>query len=318
MELTFSTKKIVDIINNSGDHNEKIRLQALLLVKNGLSPKEVAIKLSKHHATIYRWINTAKSEGLDKLKWKSGRGRKAYLTKNQFVELKEIISVPIKTKDGYSRGWQSKDVLQKIKEKYNIIYSLINVRKILRKMGFRKKVCRPRNKRRNAELTKDFLGKIKKKRDLLGPQYIVVTQDECSIHIDTNNSKCWAPIGVTPIKYSSGSKKKVNISGFYTEKRELFSYDMGKSQNTVSFIDSLKQFKEDIDSKILLFIDKAPWHTSKDAKAYFEENKKWLEIIYFPTAAPDRNPTEFCWKRTRELFTSLISFDSIEQMTEGL
>ncbi|MCK5177132.1 MAG: hypothetical protein KAQ92_05380 [Candidatus Aenigmarchaeota archaeon] len=35
-------------------------------------------------------------------------------------------------------------------------------------------------------------------------------------------------------------------------------------------------------------------------------------------AAPDRNPTEFCWKRTRELFTSLISFDSIEQMTEGL
>lgn len=93
---------------------------------------------------------------------------------------------------------------------------------------------------------------------------------------------------------------------------------MGKSQNTVSFIDSLKQFKEDIDSKILLFIDKAPWHTSKDAKAYFEENKKWLKIIYFPTAAPDRNPTEFCWKRTRELFTSLISFDSIEQMTEGL
>lgn len=162
MELNFSTKKIVDIINNSRDKNEKIRLQALLLVKNGLSPEEVAIKFSKHHATIYRWINKAKSEGLDKLKWESGRGRKAYLTKDQFVELKEIISVPIKTNDGYFRGWQSKDILQKIKEKYNVVYSIVNVRKILRKLDFRKKVCRPKNKRRNAELTKEFLEKSKK------------------------------------------------------------------------------------------------------------------------------------------------------------
>ncbi|HJH29950.1 MAG TPA: hypothetical protein C5S51_09715 [Methanosarcinaceae archaeon] len=43
-------------------------------------------------------------------------------------------------------------------------------------------------------------------------------------------------------------------------------------------------------SKIFLIIDKASFHTSKDAKVYLDANKDWLEYEYFSTTAPDKNP----------------------------
>ncbi|MBW6462465.1 MAG: transposase [DPANN group archaeon] len=65
----------------------------------------------------------------------------------------------------------------------------------------------------------------------------------------------------------------MNIGGFYTENNTFYHYDLGEKQNTISFIDSLKKFKKDINHKVFLIIDKARFHTSKDAKEYLDVNK---------------------------------------------
>ena len=80
----------------------------------------------------------------------------------------------------------------------------------------------------------------------------------------------------------------------------------------------MKKFKNDIKCKILLIIDKASFHTSKDAKAYLEQNKSWLEYEYFSTAAPDKNPVEFCWKRTRQELLQLYSFSKKKDLLKSL
>lgn len=51
---------------------------------------------------------------------------------------------------------------QYILKKYNISYSLIRIREILRSFEFRKITCRPRSKRRNEKLTQEFLQNVKK------------------------------------------------------------------------------------------------------------------------------------------------------------
>lgn len=152
----------------------------------------------------------------------------------------------------------------------------------------------------------------------MGENYLEVVHDECNIKCETTKSKCWAKKGTTPIHYVTGSKQSVNIGGFYTEKNEFYCYDLGKTQNTESFLISLNKFKKDINCKIHLIIDKASWHTSIEAKKYFEKNKDWLETTYFPTAAPDRNPTEFCWKKTREECVSTNSFNTKKELLTGL
>ena len=152
----------------------------------------------------------------------------------------------------------------------------------------------------------------------MGKDYKLVCHDECSIHLETDKARVWAIKGSKPIKYISGTKIKVNIGGFYTENNDFYHYDLGETQNTISFIDSLKKLKNDIDYKIFLIIDKASFHTSKDAKAYLDNNKDWLEYEYFSTAAPDKNPVEFCWKRTRQELLQLYSFSKKKDLLNSL
>jgi transposase len=52
------------------------------------------------------------------------------------------------------------------------------------------------------------------------------------------------------------------------------------------------------DVNILLLWDRAPWHQGEAIRTVREANPR-LEIIEFPTAAPDLNPQEHVWRATR-------------------
>ena len=159
----FTTHDISLAIINSCDKNEQMRLQALLLVKNGLSPAKVAEDFSVHRSTVHRWINRAEKEGLFSLKCKPGRGVKSLLTSEQLSELNKALSDPIPTDDGYSRGWQTKDVIQFVREKFKVSYSKSRMRQIIKALGFSKITCRPRSKKRNEAFTNEFIAEVQKK-----------------------------------------------------------------------------------------------------------------------------------------------------------
>lgn len=153
---------------------------------------------------------------------------------------------------------------------------------------------------------------------MMNPNHIFVTHDECNFCVDSNRLRCWALKGSKPIKFTGGSKSKVNVGGFYTENGDFYWSDLGKTQNTDSFLKSLIDFKRNIGTKIFLIVDRATWHRSKRAYEFYQNNKHWLQVFYFPPATPDRNPTEFCWKRTRELRTSIKSFINVKVLIEEL
>jgi transposase len=159
----FTTSDIATAICRSCDKNEKLRLQALLLVKNGLSPAKVADDFSVHRSTVHRWMKQAEEEGLSSLKCKPGRGVKSLLSAEQLSELKTAFSKPIPTDDGFSRGWQTKDALQFVRDKFGISYSKSRLRQIIKNLGFSRVTCRPQSKRRNQALTNEFITEIKKK-----------------------------------------------------------------------------------------------------------------------------------------------------------
>ena len=99
----FTTSDITKAICRSCDKNEKLRLQALLLVKNGLSPAKVAEDFSVHRSTVHRWMKQAEEEGLLSLKCKPGRGVKSFLSAKQIIELKKAFSKPIPTEQAVSK-----------------------------------------------------------------------------------------------------------------------------------------------------------------------------------------------------------------------
>ncbi|GEM_PF-1620347 len=104
---------------------------------------------------------------------------KVFLTAEQVSDLRTAFSEPIPTDDGYSRGWQTKDALQFVKENFVISYSKSRKRQIIKNLGLSKITCRPRLKRRNEVLNSKFLAEVQKKKfkkRLLNPNHLFVTR----------------------------------------------------------------------------------------------------------------------------------------------
>jgi transposase len=135
----FTTYDIAEATINSCDRKEQMRLQALLLVKNGLSPTRVAEEFSVYRSTVYRWIKRAEKEGLLSLKCKPGRGVKPLLTAEQLSELKKALLEPIPIDNGKYRGWQTKDAIQFVREHFNISYSESRMRQIIKDIELKRK-----------------------------------------------------------------------------------------------------------------------------------------------------------------------------------
>lgn len=143
----FTTHDIAEATVNSSDKNEQMRLQALLLVKNGLSPAKVADEFSVYRSTVYRWIKRAEEEGLLSLRCKPGRGVKPLLTAEQISQLKKALSEPIHVDEGYYRDWQIKEAVEFVREQFGISYSESRMRQIIKDLGLKRTASKPGSKK---------------------------------------------------------------------------------------------------------------------------------------------------------------------------
>lgn len=114
--------------------------------------------------------------------------------------------------------------------------------------------------------------------------------------------------------YRNGSKRAVNIGGAYTATGEFHFYRM-KHQLKEHVLENVKALHERY-PKMFFLLDKATWHNNALVRGYLEE--KDIPYMFFPTAAPDLNPTEECWRQTRENVTANKSHNSEEGLLDSL
>lgn len=68
--------------------------------------------------------------------------------------------------------------------------------------------------------------------------------------------------------------------------------------------------------QMFLILDKATWNKNNLVVGYLERMN--IPYMFFPTGASDLNPTEFCWKITREEVTANESHNSEAQLYNHL
>ncbi len=109
--------------------------------------------LGKSYQTVHRWIKTCESEGLECLKTSFGGGRPSKLTYNQLKELDKIIEK--------TPNMSMKDVHTIVNEKFNVNYSLKQIGKIVRKLGYNYSKAYPKFSK-TPENTEEQLKKLKR------------------------------------------------------------------------------------------------------------------------------------------------------------
>jgi len=78
-----------------------------------------------------------------------------------------------------------------------------------------------------------------------------------------------------------------------------FVYEFAETLNTVAFEKFVSllilRFK-----KLVIVIDHAPYHVSKDMQIFYEEHKDCLHVEYFPSYSPELVPIEQSWREIKK------------------
>lgn len=147
----------------------------------------------------------------------------------------------------------------------------------------------------------------------MGKRIVVVTYDQARFTLDADVRKVWAKIGTTPIVYKNGSKKALNYGGAYTTgKFHAFPMAWQKKEEVLPHIQRLHVLYP----KMFLLLDKATWNKNNFIINYLKSNK--IHYMFFPTGASDRNPTEECWRQTRENVTANKSHNTEKDLQKNL
>lgn len=165
----YPIKILEQRFKSESDVKVRERIQMMLHLREGYAQREVSSILHVSVGIVPFWKARFEKEGFAGLEDKEGRGVKPKITEEHLSILRSALDEPIKTPDGYSRGWTSKDVRMFLTEEFSLSFTRQHVCKILHLIECSLQVPRPRNKSRNQEKVDEFKRELKKKEKIWVP-----------------------------------------------------------------------------------------------------------------------------------------------------
>lgn len=131
------------------------------------------------------------------------------------------------------------------------------------------------------------------------PETVILAEDEASLYLQATTTAVWAPRGQTPVVRAHPGREKVSFYGTLNLHTGQEIATQEKKMNGEATARHLVKVLETYpDVPLFLLWDKASWHGGPVVRAVLEANPR-LEVMRFPTAAPELNPQEMVWKATR-------------------
>jgi transposase len=123
--------------------------------------------------------------------------------------------------------------------------------------------------------------------------------DEASLYLQATTRAVWRPRG-QPLKVRSdpGRAKTCFYGALNLKTGQVLAQEVEHltAQATAGYLETLLDSYPQV--LVLLLWDGAPWQRGEKIRELQAANPG-LEILVFPTAAPDLNPQEHVWKATR-------------------
>lgn len=129
----------------------------------------------------------------------------------------------------------------------------------------------------------------------------------------------WAAAGIRPVRIVSGSHFKTVVFGAVSVDGTQF-FRQYETFDGLSFLDFLKKLHRKFGGRLYLFLDKANQHKkTKIVTDYLRKNRKTLRVRWIPTASPEFDMMEECWRQGEKDLSALPVFPtSIDQLKKFL
>lgn len=108
--------------------------------------------------------------------------------------------------------------------------------------------------------------------------YAIATQDESNFKDAVLSAKYWARVGLRIFMQWSGGHQRFSMFCTLTrDGRHFFNHT--KTTDTTSFLAHIEEVYKKV-GKMVLFLDRAPWHTSVAAREFFEKHD--IIVVWYP------------------------------------
>ena len=276
---------------------EKLRIQAIKMIKRGKTHLEVSDFLGIKRQVVSRWWSTYKLKGLSGLKMRS-RANVTDSSKVNPEQAKAVRKIILeKTPDQLNFGfmlWTREAVRLTLQKVYKINLGLSAVGRLLKKLGLTpqkpmKKAYEQSSKVR-AWLKEEY-PKIHSRAKRMGAE--IQWGDEMGIRSDDQIGRTYGRRGKTPVVEVSGKRFRTNMISSITNRGKLRFMVFNERFTTPVFLDFLKRLIKGAKQMIFLILDGHPVHKSKAASKWLEENKTQIEVYLLPAYSPELNPDEY-------------------------
>ena len=282
---------------------EYIRIQAVKAVRiKKQSPEDVIKTFGLHRANIYKWLKRFARGGFAALHSSKAKGPAPQLKNWQKNKLAGyLLKNPTQLKFEYAL-WTVPMVVELIAMKFDVLYSSVQVGRILKEIGFSRQKPLERAYQQDPGKVTQWLNKSYPaiKKEAKKEKRTIYFSDEAGFHATAQYGTTWAPVGETPVIKTSGQRIKVNCISAISNRGKLRFMLYDKNFNSNIFIEFLKRLLHNQSQPITLIVDGHSSHFTKKAKAFVAATKGKLKIYRLPSYSPELNPDELVWNNAKQ------------------
>ena len=275
--------------------NEMIRIQAVKAVRlNHQSPEEVIKTFGLHRSVIYKWLKKYDEGGMEALVSKKAKGPESKLTPRQKLQLaKYLVKNPLQLKFEFAL-WTIEMISEVIELKFGVTYSLVQVGRILKEIGFSWQRPLERAYQQDPVKVEKWLQREYPaiKKEAKKEKRVIYFGDEAGFHATAQYGKTWAIKGQTPIIKASGKREKINCISAISNRGNIrfMLYDERFTGNL--FVKFLKRLMHKQTGNITFIVDGHRAHFTKEVNAYIKSGDGKLKRYALPPYSPELNPDE--------------------------
>ena len=280
---------------------------AVLCERWGLSP-----------ACIYSWQKAFLLRGMDSCVYPHSGGRRPKLTRSQKKRLVELIEAGPLVVGCETACWNSVLIRVLSWRECGVLYNRQYVCTLLHNWGFSLQKARFGSDhldaaRRQAWLREEWPTIL---RAATRRQGLILLEDEASFAQWGSLSYTWARRGQQPAVKTSGKRKGYKVLGaieyfsgclFYQGIEGRFTSESYQAFFTLILAQTT--------AHVFRIHDGARYHTSKATQQFLEAHRERITVHPLPSYAPDYNPIESLWKKTKTRATHNQYFKEFTALT---
>jgi transposase len=262
--------------------------------------------------TIFDWLSRYRAGGWCSLKEGARTGRKIKLSANDMKWLYDAITMgnPLNHKFEFCL-WTLNIMRELIYTEIGVKLSKSSASRLLGHLGLSPQRPIFKSYKQDPKKIEQYINTtfpdIARKAKKSGEKIYFV--DEASVRIDSHRGFTWGKIGETPVVKDSGGRFGLSVISGITPRGDMkFSFIEGR-MNSKRFIQFLKQLQGDSSQPIIVIVDNAKYHHSKETQSFITSQKGIgkgeITMAFLPAYSPELNPDEQVWNHAKARLAKL-------------